>query len=113
MFATPAFAQAAGGGASGAFGGLLVPMILVFGIMYFFLIRPQQKKLKEHQKMLEALRRGDQVVTQGGIIAKVTKIKEDNEVELEIASGVKVRVIRSTITTVLSKTEPANAANDG
>lgn len=87
-------------------------MILVFGIMYFFLIRPQQKKLKEHQKMLEALRRGDQVVTQGGIIAKVTKIKEDNEVELEIASGVKVRVIRSTITTVLSKTEPAKAAND-
>ncbi|HGG05450.1 MAG TPA: preprotein translocase subunit YajC [Aliiroseovarius sp.] len=112
MFATPAFAQAAGGAAPGAFGGLLVPMILVFGIMYFFLIRPQQKKLKEHQKMLEALRRGDQVVTQGGIIAKVTKIKEDNEVELEIASGVKVRVIRSTITTVLSKTEPAKAAND-
>ncbi len=85
-------------------------MILVFGIMYFFLIRPQQKKLKEHEAMLNALRRGDQVVTQGGIIAKVTKVKDDGEVELEIAQGVKVRVVRSSIATVMSKTEPAKSA---
>ena len=84
-----------------------VPMILIFGIMYFLMIRPQQKKLKEHQTMLEGLRRGDQVVTQGGIIGKVSKVKEDGEIELEIAENVKVRVVRSTIATVVSKTEPA------
>ncbi|MDU8945083.1 preprotein translocase subunit YajC [Ovoidimarina sediminis] len=107
MFATPAYAQAAGGGAA-AFGSF-IPLILIFAIMYFFLIRPQQKKVKEHQAMVAALRRGDQVVTQGGLIGKVTRVKEeaDNEVEVEIADGVKVRVVRSTISQVLSKTEPA------
>jgi len=88
----------------------IIPLILVFGIMYFLLIRPQQQKLKQHQKMIEALRRGDQVITGGGLVGKVTKVKDgENEVEVEIASGVHVRVIRSTITTVLSKTEPAKA----
>ncbi|MDG1118090.1 MAG: preprotein translocase subunit YajC [Flavimaricola sp.] len=85
----------------------LIPLILIFGIMYFLLIRPQQKKLKEHQAMVAALRRGDQVITQGGLIGKVTKVKDDNEVEVEIATGVSVRVVRSTIATVTSKTEPA------
>jgi preprotein translocase subunit YajC len=75
--------------------------------MYFLLIRPQQKKLKAHQKMVEGLRRGDQVVTQGGIVGKVTKVKDDGEVEVEIAKGVNVRIIQSTIAQVLSKTEPA------
>ncbi|MEX0282306.1 MAG: preprotein translocase subunit YajC [Arenibacterium sp.] len=84
-----------------------LPLILIFAIMYFLLIRPQQKKVKEHQAMVEALRRGDQVVTQGGLIGKVTKVKEDGEIEVEIADGVKVRVIKSTIATVMSKTEPA------
>lgn len=85
-----------------------IPLILIFGIMYFLLIRPQQKKLKEHQAMVTALRRGDQVITQGGLVGKVTKVKdESNEVEVEIASGVNVRVIRSTIATVMNKTEPA------
>ena len=86
----------------------LIPLILIFGIMYFLLIRPQQKKLKEHQMMVAALRRGDQVITQGGIMGKVVKVKDDvAEVEVEIASGVTVRVIRSTIATVVNKTEPA------
>lgn len=84
-----------------------VPLILIFGIMYFLLIRPQQKKMKEHQAMVAALRRGDQVVTQGGMIGKVVKVRDDGELEVEIADGVKVRVIQSTIATVLSKTEPA------
>ncbi|MGR3660750.1 MAG: preprotein translocase subunit YajC [Paracoccaceae bacterium] len=105
MFVTPAFAQSAGG-AVGAFGSF-IPLILIFGIMYFLLIRPQQKKVKEHKSMVEAVRRGDQVITAGGIIAKVSKVKEDGEIEIEIASGVKVRVLKSTITQVLSKTEPA------
>jgi preprotein translocase subunit YajC len=84
-----------------------VPLILIFGIMYFLLIRPQQKKVKEHQAMVAALRRGDQVVTQGGMIGKVVKVKDDGELEVEIADGVKVRVIQNTIATVISKTEPA------
>ena len=86
----------------------LMLLLVIFGIMYFLLIRPQQKKVKEHQAMLGALRRGDQVVTQGGIMGKVTKVKDDsNEVEVEIASGVNVRVVKSTIATVVNKTEPA------
>lgn len=107
MFVTPAYAQAAGGGAAGALGSFL-PLILIFAIMYFLLIRPQQKKVKAHQAMVSALRRGDQVITQGGLIGKVVKVKDAGEVEVEIASGVKVRVIQSTIAQVLNKTEPAN-----
>jgi len=87
--------------------GQFIPLILIFVIMYFLLIRPQQKKLKDHQKMVEALRRGDQVVTQGGLIGKVTKVKDDNEIEVELGDGIKVRVVKSTIAQVTSKTEPA------
>ncbi len=87
--------------------GQFLPLILIFAIMYFLLIRPQQKKMKQHQNMVEALRRGDQVLTQGGIIGKVSKVKEDGEIEVEIAEGVKVRVVKSTIAQVLNKTEPA------
>ncbi|RRH75819.1 preprotein translocase subunit YajC [Falsigemmobacter faecalis] len=108
MFATPAFAQAAGGGAASAVTSFL-PLILIFGIMYFLLIRPQQKKMKEHRAMVEALRKGDSVLTQGGIIGKVTRVKEDGEVEVEIADGVKVRVLKATISQVLSRTEAASA----
>jgi preprotein translocase subunit YajC len=85
-----------------------VPLILIFAIMYFLLIRPQQKKLKDHQTMVAALRRGDQVITQGGLIGKVTKVKDDNEVEVELSEGVKVRVVQSTIANVINKTEPAS-----
>ena len=108
MFITPAFAQTAGGQASGA--GILVqmaPLVLIFVVFYFLLIRPQQKKMKEHRAMVEALRRGDQVVTSGGIVAKVSKVQDDGMVEVEIADGVKVKVVKHTITQVLSKTEPA------
>ncbi|MEM6634776.1 MAG: preprotein translocase subunit YajC [Pseudomonadota bacterium] len=106
MFATPAFAQAAGGAGS-AFASF-VPLILIFAIMYFLLIRPQQKKVKEHAAMVAALRRGDQVVTQGGLIGKVTKVKEgENELEVELADGVRVRVVQNTVAQVVSKTEPA------
>ncbi|GGB08708.1 preprotein translocase subunit YajC [Allosediminivita pacifica] len=87
--------------------GQFVPLILIFAIMYFLLIRPQQKKMKDHQKMVEGLRRGDQVVTQGGLIGKVTKVKENNELEVELAEGVRVRVVQNTIAQVTSKTEPA------
>jgi preprotein translocase subunit YajC len=109
MFATPAFAQAAGAPAGGLMSSMLVPMLLVFAIMYFFMIRPQQKKMKQHQEMLNALRKGDQVVTQGGLIGKVSKVSAEGEVEVEIASGVKVRVVQSTIASVVSKTEPVSS----
>lgn len=107
MFATPAFAQAAAGGTASSLISF-APIILIFGIMYFLMIRPQQKKAKEHRGMIEALRRGDQVVTSGGLIGKVVKVA-DNELELEIAPTVKVRIVRSTVTQVLSKTVPAEA----
>lgn len=110
MFATPAYAQDVGG-IAGTFGSF-VPLIAIFAIMYFLLIRPQQKKVKEHKALISGLRRGDQVVTQGGVIGKVTKIKDDAEVEVEIAVGVKVRVVRGTITQVLSKTDPVLSKSD-
>lgn len=106
MFATPAFAQSAGADPMSMVSSFL-PLILIFAIMYFLLIRPQQKKVKTHQKMVSELRRGDQVVTQGGVIGKVVKVKDDTEIEVEIAEGVKVRVVKATIGQVLSKTEPA------
>ncbi|MBC6438353.1 MAG: preprotein translocase subunit YajC [Rhodobacteraceae bacterium] len=87
-----------------------LPLILIFAIMYFLLIRPQQKKVKEHQAMVAALRRGDEVVTQGGLIGKITRVKDDTEVEVELTQGVKVRVLRPTIAQVRSKTEPVKSA---
>ena len=109
-FAPPAFAQATG--SAGAAGGIIsfVPIILIFVIMYFLMIRPQQKKVKEHKAMVEAVRRGDQVVTSGGLIGKVTKVDDQKgEVEVELAPNVKVRVVKSTLSQVMSKTEPAEA----
>ncbi|MCL4163524.1 UNVERIFIED_CONTAM: hypothetical protein GTU68_013762 [Idotea baltica] len=88
-----------------------LPFILIFVIMYFLLIRPQQKRMKAHQAMIAAVKKGDRVITAGGIVAKITKVGADDsdEVEAEIAQGVKVQLLRSTITGVLSKTEPANS----
>jgi preprotein translocase subunit YajC len=109
MFITPAYAQAAGDAAgSGSFITSMFPLVLIFVIFYFLLIRPQQKRAKEHKLTVENLRRGDQVVTAGGLLAKVTKVIDDNEIEVEISQGVKVKLVRSTISGVLSKTEPAN-----
>lgn len=107
MFVTPAFAQAAGASGGAAAFTSFVPLILIFGIMYFLLIRPQQKKMKDLKAMVDALRRGDQVLTAGGIVGKVTKVNEDGTVEVEIADGVRVKVMKHTISQVLNKTEPA------
>ena len=108
MLVTPAYAQAAAGGGD-VFTSLVIPMVLIFGIMYFLLIRPQQKKLKEHQAMIGALRRGDQIVTAGGIVGKVTKVRDDEEIEIEISAGTNVRIVKHTIAAVRSKTEPAES----
>lgn len=108
MFISDAFAQAAGGsGGESAFMQFL-PFILIIGVFYFLMIRPQQKRVKEHKSMIGSLRRGDNVVTSGGIVAKVSRVIDDQEIELEIAAGVKVKVIRSTISTVVGKPAPAN-----
>ncbi|WP_142850647.1 preprotein translocase subunit YajC [Telmatospirillum sp. J64-1] len=105
MLISPAYAQAAGGGGMGGIEAFL-PLILIFVVFYFLLIRPQQKKLKQHREMLSNLRRGDRVVTGGGIIGQITKVVNDSEVVVEIADNVRVKVARATIADVLSKTEP-------
>ena len=98
-----AYAQAGGGGFE-MLNSLLVPTILIIGIMYFLMIRPQQKRMKEHREMVAGLRRGDSVVTSGGILGKVTKVDE-NEVQVEVADGVRIRVLRSTVSEVRGKGE--------
>ncbi len=110
MFISPAFAQAQGA-AQGAEGlvQFLLPIILIFIVFYFLLIRPQQKKAKEHRDMVEAVKRGDQVVTAGGIIGKVTKVGDEGRVTVEIAPNVRVEILRGTISDVLSKPTPADA----
>lgn len=115
MLISPAYAQAAGGGGLGGDGMLtgLLPIVLIFVVFWFLLIRPQQKRMKEHKAMIANLRRGDKVVTGGGIIGTVTKVLDEGEVEVEIASEVKVRVARATITDVLNKTAPVAAKGGG
>ena len=98
------YAQAAPG-AFDYLNGLIVPTMLIIGIMYFLMIRPQQKRLKEHQALVEGIRRGDTVVTSGGMIGKVTKV-DDQELQVEIAEGVRVRVLRATVSEVRGKGEP-------
>jgi preprotein translocase subunit YajC len=108
MWISPAYAQDAAGGA-GAMAMQLLPLILIFAVFYFLLIRPQQKKMKEHRTMLGALKRNDRVVTAGGIVATVTKVRDDSdEVEVEIAPNVRVMVVRGTISSVIRPPEPAN-----
>lgn len=104
MFATPAYAQAAGGGAEIMMS--ILPFVLIFVIMYFLLIRPQRQQMKRREAMLKAIRRGDQIVTGGGIIGKVTKVVDDNELEVEIAEGTRVRAARSLVADVRAKGEP-------
>jgi preprotein translocase subunit YajC len=107
MWITPAFAQDGAGGLGGLEG--ILPLVLIFVVFYFLLIRPQQKRAKEHREMLAALRRGDRVVTGGGIIGKVTKVNDNEEVTVEIAEGVKVVVARATIASVLARSEPGGS----
>ncbi len=111
MLISPAYAQGAGGG--GGFDvGFLLPMVLIFGVFYMLLIRPQQRKAKQHRELLEALRRGDRIITNGGIIGLITKVVDANELIVEIAQGVRVRVARSMVANVIAKTEPSRDDDD-
>jgi len=107
MFVTPAFAQA-----PSLFGGgdnmlvSLLPFILIFVIMYFLILRPQQKRVKQHAEMVKNVRRGDTVVTNGGLIGKVTKVIDDDQIEIEIADDVRIRQLRGMLSDVRAKGEP-------
>ena len=102
---TPAYAQGMGGFGPDSWVNLL-PFVLIFVIMYFLLLRPQQKRAKQHQEMVKNLRRGDNVITSGGLVGKVTKVVDDDQVEIEIADGVRVRQVKSMIADVRVKGEP-------
>jgi preprotein translocase subunit YajC len=109
MFVTPAYAQAAGGG-----GDVLIsimPFILIFVIMYFLIIRPQRNQMKKRAELLAAIRRGDTVVTGGGLVGKVTKVLDDNELEIDLGNGLKVTALRGTIADVRVKGEPVANQN--
>jgi len=110
MLISTAYAQGVGGlfDSSNAMVQFL-PLVLIFVVFYFMLIRPQQKKQKDHRAMLDTLRRGDRVVTGGGIVGTVNRVTSPEEVEVDIAQGVRVRVLRSTISTVLAKPDPGAA----
>lgn len=107
MFITPAFAQAAGAGDTNNLLMSLLPFMLIFIIMYFLIIRPQQKKAKEHKELVKNIRRGDTVITSSGLVGKVTKVVDDDQIEFEIADGVRVRQMRQMISIVRAKGEPA------
>ena len=111
MFVTPAYAQSMGGGGSGDILVSILPFILIFVIMYFLIIRPQRQQMKRRGEMLAAVRRGDTVITAGGLVAKVTKVTDDNELELDLGNGVKVTAVRSTIADVRVKGEPVANQN--
>ena len=109
MFITPVFAQATGTPGTGDFIGMILPLVAIMVVFWFLLIRPQQRRMKEHQAQVAAVKKGDRVVTGGGLIGKVTKVG-DSEVEVELAQGVRVQVVKSTLSQVVDPTsvKPAN-----
>ncbi|HUR43006.1 MAG TPA: preprotein translocase subunit YajC [Aestuariivirga sp.] len=108
MFISPAYAQATGAGL-GDFAGMILPLAAIMVVFWFLLIRPQQRKMKEHQALLTKIARGDTIITNGGLIGKVTKIIDDNELQVEVGENVKVRILRSGISDVRAKGEPVKA----
>ena len=109
MLISPAFAQGLPFGLSGDSSSMIMqfmPLILIIVIMYFLILRPQQQRVKRHQEMVKALRRGDSVVTNGGLVGKVTKVVDDEQIEIEVADGVRVRQLRSMVSEVRAKSEP-------
>ena len=110
---TPAFAQGLGGGGTNDVLMSLVPFVLIFIIMWFLIIRPQQKRVKSHQEMIKNVRRGDTVITNGGLVGKVTKVIDDDQIEVELASEVRVRQVRSMIADVRAKGEPVKEESAG
>ena len=106
MFSTSAFAQGLGGGGEGGMLMSLLPFVLIFVIMYFLILRPQQKRVKAHQELVKNVRRGDTVITNGGLVGKVTKVVDDEQIDIEIADNGRSRQVRGMITDVRAKGEP-------
>ncbi len=106
MFISEAYAQAAGTPGAGDFLGMMLPLVAIMGVFYFLMIRPQQRKMKEHQEMLGKVVKGDTVVTNGGLIGKVVRVVDDNEILVEVGENIKVRVLKSGLSDVRSKGEP-------
>lgn len=106
MLITPAFAQSTTGGGGGDILGTVMLFLPLIAIWYFLIIRPQQQQAKKHREMIDNLRRGDNIVTSGGLIGKITKVVDDAEFQIEIAEGVRVRVARGSVAQIKSKTEP-------
>jgi preprotein translocase subunit YajC len=106
MLISPAYAQSPFGGGSTDMITSLLPFILIFVIMYFLILRPQQKRVKSHAEMVKNVRKGDTVITSGGLIGRVTKVVDDDQVEIEVADGVRVRQMRSMVSDVRAKGEP-------
>ena len=105
MLISPAFAQGAGDFFTSPIGGIL-PFVLIFVIMYFLILRPQQRRVRQHQEMVKNVRRGDTVITSGGLIAKVTKVVDDDKIEIELADGVRAMQMRQMVSDVRAKGEP-------
>jgi len=109
VFISPAFAQAQGAPGLGDFAGMILPFALIMAVFWFLLIRPQQRKMREHQEMLKKVTRGDTIVTAGGLIGKVIKVIDDHELQVEIGENIRVRVLRTGISDVRAKGEPVKA----
>ena len=112
MFITPAYAQAAGAPGGGDLLSLFLPMLLILGVFWFFIIRPQQKKIREHQEMLKNIRRGDTIVTSGGLVGRVVKVNGD-DLTVELAEGMRVKVRRPYVAEVVVKGQPVAAGDAG
>lgn len=112
MLISPAYAQAAGAAPGGFDIMTIVPLILIFVVFYFLLIRPQQAKMRQQREMLGGVKRGDRVVTGGGIIGLVTKVIGDNELQVELADGVRVRIIKQTITDIVTRGESVRGGKE-
>jgi len=110
MLISPAYAQAAGGAGSTDFLIQIAPLILIFVVFWFFLIRPQQQKAKQHRELVANLRRGDQVLTGGGIVGRVAKLVDDVYIQVEIADNVRIKLARTAVSDVLTKGEPVRAS---
>ena len=106
MLISPAYAQSPFGGGSTDMITSLLPFVLIFVIMYFLILRPQQKRVKQHAEMVKNVRKGDTVITSGGLVGRVTKVVDDDQVEIEVAEGVRVRQMRSMVSDVRAKGEP-------
>jgi preprotein translocase subunit YajC len=107
MFVSPAYAQAAAAPSpAGDVFAMLLPLVMIMGVFWFFLIRPQQRRMREHQELLKNIRRGDTVVTGGGIIGKVHKVVDDNEILVDVAENVRIRVLKGAVSDVRAKGEP-------